>query len=120
MFLTKKEDLPRIFSEQLEKCGVDYFDYYLIHNLGVINYAIAEKLDAFDFVQKKKAEGKIKKIGFSFHGDIVLVNQYRADLYFESAGMILTLITLGKFLESKSKGKTSEAIEKLMIDTNPI
>ena len=44
----------------------------------------------------------------------MLVNQYRADLYFESAGMILTLITLGKFLESKSKGKTSEAIEKLM------
>ena len=36
------------------------------------------------------------------------------DLYFESAGMILTLITLGKFLETRSKGKTSEAITKLM------
>jgi len=57
----------------------------------------------------------IFRIGYGLgHGDIVLVNQYRADLYFESAGMILTLITLGKFLESKSKGKTSEAIEKLM------
>ena len=36
------------------------------------------------------------------------------DIYFESAGMILTLITVGKYLESRSKGKTSEAIEKLM------
>ncbi len=57
----------------------------------------------------------IFRIGYGLgHGDLALVNQYSADLYFESAGMILTLITLGKFLESKSKGKTSEAIEKLM------
>ncbi|MDD4320072.1 MAG: heavy metal translocating P-type ATPase [Acidaminococcaceae bacterium] len=57
----------------------------------------------------------IFRIGYGLgHGYIALVNQYSADLYFESAGMILTLITLGKFLESKSKGKTSEAIEKLM------
>lgn len=48
------------------------------------------------------------------HGDMAVVQQYSADLYFESAGMILTLITLGKFLETRSKGKTSEAISKLM------
>ena len=42
------------------------------------------------------------------------VEQYHMDLYFESAGMILTLITLGKFLETRSKGKTSEAITRLM------
>lgn len=48
------------------------------------------------------------------HGDIALVHQYMHDLYFESAAMILTLITLGKYLETRSKGKTSEAIEKLI------
>ena len=48
------------------------------------------------------------------HGDAALVSRYSMDIYFESAGTILTLITLGKFLEAKSKGKTSEAIEKLM------
>ena len=48
------------------------------------------------------------------HGDAELVSRYSMDIYFESAGTILTLITLGKFLEAKSKGKTSEAIEKLM------
>lgn len=47
-------------------------------------------------------------------GDMELVSQYHSNLYFESAAMILTLITLGKFFESKSKGKTSEALKKLM------
>ncbi len=48
------------------------------------------------------------------HGDMALVERYHMDLYFESAGMILTLITLGKFLETRSKGKTGEAIARLM------
>lgn len=46
--------------------------------------------------------------------DMALVELYHMDLYFESAGTILTLITLGKYLETRSKGKTSEAIAKLM------
>ena len=55
------------------------------------------------------------QIGYGLgHGDMGLVSQYSMDLYFESAAMILTLITLGKFLETRSKGKTSEAITKLM------
>jgi len=52
------------------------------------------------------------------HGNMALVEQYSHDLYFESAGMILTLITVGKYLEGRSKGKTSEAITKLM-DLSP-
>lgn len=52
------------------------------------------------------------------HGDMAVVEHYSHDLYFESAGMILTLITVGKYLESRSKGKTSEAITKLM-DLSP-
>ena len=46
--------------------------------------------------------------------NLSLVHQYHMDLYFESASMILTLITVGKFLEARSKGKTSEAISKLL------
>ena len=57
----------------------------------------------------------IYRIGWGFRiGDMELVHQYSHDLYFESAGTILTLITVGKYLETKSKGKTSEAITKLM------
>ena len=48
------------------------------------------------------------------HGDMEMVHSYSMDLYFETSGMILALITLGKFLEARSKGKTSEAISKLI------
>ena len=48
------------------------------------------------------------------HGEMETVHQYAMDVYFETAAMILTLITLGKYLEARSKGKTSEAITKLM------
>lgn len=67
MMLKEKEDMEQIFNEQLEKCGVEYFDYYLLHCLNVANYDICKKLGCFDFVMQKKKEGKIRKIGFSFH-----------------------------------------------------
>ena len=61
----------------------------------------------------------IYRIGYGLgHGDAALVSDYASNLYFESAGMILALITVGKYLETRSKGKTSEAIEKLM-DLSP-
>lgn len=75
MFLKAQEDLERIFTEQLEKCGVQYFDYYLLHNLGVTNYQTAEKFHAFSFIQEKKREGKIGKIGFSYHDNAQLLDE---------------------------------------------
>ena len=55
------------------------------------------------------------QIGYGLgHGDMARVEHWAMDLYFESAGMILTLITLGKYLETRSKGKTSQAISRLM------
>ena len=55
------------------------------------------------------------KIAFGLgHGDLEMVRMFSMDLYFESAGMILTLITVGKFFEARAKGRTSDAINKLM------
>ncbi len=55
------------------------------------------------------------KIAYGFgHGDLALVHRFSMDLYFESAGMILTLITFGKFLEARAKGRTSDAVNRLM------
>lgn len=57
----------------------------------------------------------IYRIGYGLgHNDMEVLMRYLHDLYFESAGTILTLVTLGKYLEARSKGKTSEAIKKLM------
>ncbi len=75
MFLKTREDQERIFNEQLEKCGVDYFDYYLLHNLGVSNYETAQRLDSFAFVQEKKKAGKVRQIGFSFHDNADLLEE---------------------------------------------
>lgn len=75
MLLKSKEDNEKYFNEQLEKCGVDYFDYYLIHNLGVAHFQIAEKCDTFAFVKEKKEQGKAKNIGFSFHATPELLDE---------------------------------------------
>ena len=57
----------------------------------------------------------IYKIAWGFgRGDLELVHHFSMDLYFESSGMILTLITLGKFMEARAKARTSDAITKLM------
>ena len=65
----KQEDLDRIFNEQLQRCGVDYFDYYLLHSVeDGINYDTYENFDCFSWGMEKKAEGKIRHFGFSYHG----------------------------------------------------
>ena len=70
MFLANKteEDQEAVFDDQLRKCGVEYFDYYLLHNLNKSDYEIAQKLNTFSFLRKKKAEGRIRHLGFSYHG----------------------------------------------------
>lgn len=66
----KKTDMEKVFRKQLERTGHDYFDFYLLHSLNKENYEKCEKFGAYDFVLEKQREGKIKNIGFSFHGTI--------------------------------------------------
>lgn len=66
----KPSDMEKIFSKQLERCDVDYFDFYLLHSLDKSNFAKCEQYGAYDFICKKRDEGKIRNIGFSFHGTI--------------------------------------------------
>jgi hypothetical protein len=75
MLLKAEADQVRIFNEQLAKCGVDYFDYYLLHNLGISHYEIAEKMNSFTFIRQKKREGKIRYIGFSYHDNADLLDK---------------------------------------------
>lgn len=66
-FIKTKEDRDKIFQEQLQKTGVDYFDYYLIHDVGVDHYKIYQELECFEWLAEKKRQGLVKHIGFSFH-----------------------------------------------------
>lgn len=70
-----KADNRRIFEESLRRCGVDYFDVYLLHGLNAENYEIAKRLDQFAFLHSLKKEGKAKQIGFSFHDTAQLLDQ---------------------------------------------
>lgn len=74
--MTQPEDRDRIFAEQLERCGVDYFDFYLLHSVeDGGNGETYEKLDCFSWGARKKAEGKIRHFGFSFHGSPAYLEQ---------------------------------------------
>ena len=66
-FIKTKEDRDAIFNEQLRKTGVDYFDYYLLHDVGVDHYDIYNKLDCWEWLKDKKEKGLAKHIGFSYH-----------------------------------------------------
>ena len=74
-FLKEAQDNGRIFREQLEKCGVDYFDFYMLHNINVEHYAMAEKFGSFSFIQEKKREGTVKHIGISYHDNAELLDR---------------------------------------------
>jgi len=78
------DDFERIFIESLERCKTDYFDFYLVHNLareskraaGNVEYFEKfEKIGFYDMVKQKKTEGKIRRLGFSFHGTLALLQK---------------------------------------------
>ena len=57
-----------MFSQQLARCGVEYFDFYLLHSLQPSRMAFYDNNDCWNFCQQKKREGRIRQFGFSFHG----------------------------------------------------
>lgn len=69
------EDCRKFFDESRLRCGVDYFDVYLLHWLNGRNYAIAEAQDEFRFLRDLKEEGLAGKIGFSYHDGPELLNR---------------------------------------------
>lgn len=66
----RKEDMQKVFDKQLNRTDHSYFDFYLLHSLNKENFDKCEKFGAYDFICQKREEGKIKNIGFSFHGTI--------------------------------------------------
>lgn len=63
-------DMQKIFNKQLERTGIDCFDFYLLHSLDKENFEKCEQYKAYDFVKEMQAKGLVKNIGFSFHGTV--------------------------------------------------
>ena len=75
MFIKEKEDRDRIFNQQLENTGVEYFDYYLLHDIGFDSYKAYNKFDCFEWIAEKKRKGLVKHIGFSFHDNAEMLDK---------------------------------------------
>lgn len=69
------DECIKYFNEQLNRCGVTYFDTYLLHWLNKSHYDIATKYEEFTFLEKLKSDGKVKKIGFSYHDNAQLLDK---------------------------------------------
>ena len=75
MMLMNEDDVLKIFNEQLEKCQVEYFDFYMAHNINKNTVKNYHEFNVYDKLNNLKKEGKIKYLGFSFHGDPILFEQ---------------------------------------------
>lgn len=76
--LTNLDKVEEIFEKQLKKCGVEYFDFYLFHNVCELNIDgyLDEKHGIFDYLMAQKRNGRIKHLGFSAHGDMDVLTRF--------------------------------------------
>lgn len=74
-YIKTKKDRDKIFNEQKKKTGVEFFDYYLIHGIDEELLEIYEKLDCFNWLLKKKEDGLVRHVGFSFHDTPELLDE---------------------------------------------
>lgn len=88
--ITEKSQLEPIFKEQLDNCGVDYFDYYMLHNVSGFTETAWKNVDLYSFIQKKKDEGFIKHIGLSTHGNA----EFLEEILFEHPELEFVLLQI--------------------------
>ena len=136
-FLKTKEDRERIFQEQLRKTGVDYFDYYLLHDVGTDHYKTYQELDCFRWLEEKKAQGLARHIGFSYHDNAELLDRVLTEhpevefvqlqlnyLDWDSEGVqsrkcYETAVKHGKPVKGGTLARVPESVEKMFREARP-
>ena len=78
-YLNSAEDRDRIFNEQMNKTGADYFDYYLLHAISRELYPKYQQYDCFEWLKEKKAAGLVRHIGISYHDNAEFLDQLLTD-----------------------------------------
>ena len=76
----KREEILPLFQLQLEQCGVEYFDFYLMHAMSAQRHEKFKELGAYDIARQLKKEGKIRHLGFSFHDTAEVLDQMLTEL----------------------------------------
>jgi predicted aldo/keto reductase-like oxidoreductase len=85
-------DVERIFAEQLKKCQVEYFDFYLIHGLRKELYPRVSEAGIYDVLRRKKEQGLIRHLGFSFHDHLDLLQRILDDHAWDFAQIQLNYV----------------------------
>ena len=93
--IENQEDMEQIFTQQLENCGVDYFDFYLFHAVAKERYEKAEQLGLYDFLARKKEQGFIRRLGFSFHDTPAVLEMVCASHQWDFAQLQLNYLDWG-------------------------
>lgn len=107
-------DVERIFQEQLQRAGVDYFDFYLLHSIeDGYNYETYEKYDCFRWGLRMKEEGKIRHFGFSYHGTPELLEEI-LDQHPETEFVQIQL----NYLDRTNPVVQSEALYRILHERN--
>ena len=69
------EDCQKYFAEELERCGVEFFDVFMLHWLNAKHYSIAEETGQFRFLEEMKQKGLVRRTGFSYHDSASLLDK---------------------------------------------
>ena len=104
-FVKKPEDAPAFFEEQLRRCQVDYFDNYLLHSLGKPEEyrRVYGEWKVLDYLKEQKAKGRIRHLGFSFHGKLPLLEEVLDAYPWEQC-----IITLNALFDRQNKESASQ------------
>ena len=119
--ITEESQLEPLFHEQLENCGVDYFDYYMLHNVSGFTETAWKNVDLYSFIQKKKQEGHIKHIGLSTHGDA----EFLEEILFEHPEIEFVLLQINyldwedEAIESRKCFETAKKYDKKVMIMEP-
>ena len=97
--ITEESQLEPIFAQQLENCGVEYFDYYMLHNVSGFTDTAWKNVDLYSFIQRKKEEGFIRHIGISTHGDA----EFLEEILFEHPELEFVLLQIN-YLDWEDEG----------------
>ena len=117
-----REDSLRFFETSLRRCGVTYFDTYLLHGLNEENYEIAARLEQFEFLREVKASGRAKRIGFSFHDSPELLDRILTE-HPEVDCVLLQINYLdwhSPILRAEELYQTARAHEKTILIMEPV
>ena len=117
--IQKREDLQRIFDGQLKKCGVEHFDYYLMHCVTRATLPTFERFEVYAFLREQQKKGKIGKVGLSLHDNVSVLKQ-AFDLWEVDFAQIQVNYLDWEPLDSKGLYETLRAREIPVIVMEPV